>query len=186
MDQIRYTLSGLWIKFMNQQFLKQLQTKYGKQNPAFLKAGDTVRIFERIREKEKDRVQVFEGLVIATKHGHGLDGSFTVRKIAAGNIGVEKVYPLHNPIILKIERLKSAKTSRAKIYFMRDRYGKAARFKVEKPNPGIWEEKGAEEELEKIADETAQAAEEAKEAREKQEKEQSPRGEVVKEEEKNG
>jgi len=154
---------------MNQQLLQKIQKQYGKQNPPQLKAGDTVRVHERIIEKDKQRTQVFEGLVLATKHGLGLNGSFTVRKIAVGAIGVEKVFPIHSPNILKVERLKSSESNRSKIYFMRERFGKAAKIKNEIKDSFIWEEKGAEEELEKIKEETAEAAEEKAEESEQSE-----------------
>lgn len=154
---------------MNQELLKKLQNKYGKKNPAQLKAGDTVRVYEKVVEKEKVRTQVFEGLVLATKHGQGLNGSFIVRKISVGGVGVEKIFPLHSPNLIKIERVKSAKINRSKIYYMRGLFGKAAKIKSEYANPKLWEEKGAEEELEKIKEETAQAAEEAAEEKEEEE-----------------
>jgi large subunit ribosomal protein L19 len=108
-----------------------LLKKYGKNNAPSLKAGDTVKIHQKIKEGEKERVQIFEGLVIAVKHGRSLDGTFTVRKIAAGGVGVERTYPLHSPMILKVERTKTADVNRAKLYYMRDRMGKNARFKNE-------------------------------------------------------
>jgi large subunit ribosomal protein L19 len=117
-----------------------LLAKYGKKNPAAVKAGDTVRVHQKIKEGDKERVQVFEGLVIATKHGRGLNGSFTVRKIAAGGIGVERMYPLHSPNIVKVERTKTADVSRAKLYYMRDRRGKSARFNNESQNAMSWSE----------------------------------------------
>jgi len=117
-----------------------LLAKYGKKNAPAVKPGDTVRVHQKIKEGEKERVQIFEGLVIAVKHGAGLDGSFTVRKIAAGGIGVERTYPLHSPNVVKVERVKSAKVARAKLYYMRDRKGKNARFKHEGQNPMSWAE----------------------------------------------
>lgn len=108
-----------------------LLKKYGKNNAPTLKAGDTVKVHQKIKEGEKERVQIFEGLVIAVKHGRGLDGTFTVRKLATGGIGVERTYPLHSPNILKVERTKTADVSRAKLYYMRERMGKNARFKHE-------------------------------------------------------
>jgi len=117
-----------------------LLAKYGKKNAPAVKAGDTVRVYQKIKEGEKERVQIFEGLVIAVKHGRTLDGSFTVRKIAAGGIGVERTYPLHSPNVVKVERTKTAKVSRAKLYYMRDRRGKNARFKVEESSPMTWAE----------------------------------------------
>lgn len=148
---------------MNQEILQTIQKKYGKQNIPELKAGDTIRVFEKIKEKNKDRVQIFEGLVIARKHGKSLDGSFTVRKVTTGGFGVEKIFPLHSPNVIKIERLKSAKVNRAKLYYMRERFGRGARFKKETATHKVWEEKDAEEVLEQIAEETAEAAEQTAE-----------------------
>jgi len=108
-----------------------------------IKPGQTVRVHQRIKEGNKERVQPFEGLVIATKHGRGLDGTFTVRKISEG-VGVERIYPLHSPTIDKIEILKTAKVRRAKLYYMRERFGKQARMKRKEkmviPSSGAAEE----------------------------------------------
>ncbi len=93
-----------------------------------IKSGQTIRVYQRVKEGAKERIQPFEGLVIATKHGRGLDGTFTVRKISEG-VGVERIYPLHSPTIDKIEILKVAKVRRAKLYYMRERFGKRARMK---------------------------------------------------------
>ncbi len=93
-----------------------------------IKPGQTIRVYQRVKEGAKERVKPFEGLVIATKHGRGLDGTFTVRKISEG-IGVERIYPLHSPTIDKIEILKKADVRRAKLYYMRERSGKSARIK---------------------------------------------------------
>ncbi len=114
--------------------------KYGKHNPAVLNAGNTIRVHQRIKEGDKERVQIFEGLVIAVKHGKSLDGSFTVRKLAANNIGVERIYPLHSPNVVKVELVKTAAVSRAKLYYMRDRLGKAARFRGETRMSQVWDE----------------------------------------------
>ena len=99
-----------------------------KSNLPEIKPGQTVRVHQRVKEGAKTRVQPFEGLVIAAKHGRGLDGTFTVRKIAEG-VGVEKIYPLHSPTIDKIEILKTSKVRRAKLYYMRERSGKSAKMK---------------------------------------------------------
>ena len=96
-----------------------------------IKPGQTIRVYQRIKEGNKERIQLFEGLVIATKHGRGLNGTFTVRKISEG-VGVERVYPLHSPTIDKIEILKTSKVRRAKLYYMRERFGKQARMKRQK------------------------------------------------------
>ncbi len=122
--------------------LYQAVTKqFGRSSTPELHVGDTVRIHQKVKEGDKERVQVFEGLVIAAKHGTGMNGTFTMRKIAAGGVGVERVFPLHLPSIVKIERVKHAKVRRAKLYYMRGRSGKAARFSTETMLKGkTWEE----------------------------------------------
>ncbi len=93
-----------------------------------VKPGYTVRVHEKIQEGSKERVQIFEGLVISVHNGHiPTDASFTVRRVVSG-IGVEKVFPLHSPSIEKIEVKKVAKVRRAKLFFLRGRSGKAARM----------------------------------------------------------
>jgi large subunit ribosomal protein L19 len=96
-----------------------------------IRSGQTVRVYQRVKEGSKERIQVFEGLVIAIKHGRGLNGTFTVREISEG-VGVERVYPLHSPTIDKIEVTKTSQVRRAKLYYMRERFGKQARMKKTK------------------------------------------------------
>jgi len=91
------------------------------------KSGDTVRVHVRIKEGEKERVQIFEGLVIRKRRG-GVRSSFTVRKVSYG-IGVERIFPLHSPIIDKIEVVRQGRVRRARLYYIRERKGKAARIK---------------------------------------------------------
>ena len=93
--------------------------------------GDTVDVHYRVKEGDKERTQIFRGVVISRK-GAGINQSFTVRKMSAG-IGVERIFPLHSPNILKIERIRQGAVRRAKLYYLRDRKGKAARIK-EKEN----------------------------------------------------
>lgn len=100
-------------------FTQQLKKEVPDMRP-----GQVVRVHERIKEGNKERIQVFEGLVIAVKHGKGLNGMFTVRKMAAGKIGVERTFPLHLPAIEKIEILREEKVRRAKLYFVRDQVDK--------------------------------------------------------------
>jgi len=100
-----------------------------KKNVPDIKPGDTVRVHEKIQEKGKERIQVFEGIVIATKHGKGITGTMTIRRVSSG-IGVEKVFPLHMPAIQKIEITKRAKVRRAKLYYLRGAKGKRARLKA--------------------------------------------------------
>ncbi len=101
--------------------------------------GDTVRVHVKIKEGDKYRIQVFEGVVIAQKN-NGISSTFTVRKVSFG-YGIERIFPLHSPIIEKMEVVKSGKVRRARLYYLRGRRGKAARLKetgrVERASEGI-------------------------------------------------
>ena len=96
------------------------------ERPA-MRSGDTVRVHVKVREGDKERIQVFEGTVIG-QHRGGARATFTVRKVSFGQ-GVERIFPLHSPIIQKVEIMRSAKVRRAKLYYLRDLKGKAARMK---------------------------------------------------------
>ena len=101
--------------------------KYKKAEPPVVAVGDTVRVHLKVREGNRERIQVFEGVVIAKKHG-GIEETFTVRRVSYG-VGVEKVFPLHTPAIEKIEVVRHGKVRRAKLYYLRNRVGKAAKIK---------------------------------------------------------
>ena len=90
-------------------------------------AGDTVKVHVKVREGDKERIQVFEGIIIGMHRG-GARASFTVRKVSFGQ-GVERIFPLHSPVIQKIEVVRTAKVRRAKLYYLRDLKGKAARMR---------------------------------------------------------
>ena len=89
--------------------------------------GDTVKVHVKIKEGDKSRIQIFEGTVIAKTHG-GISETFTVRRVAHG-CGIERVFPLHSPVVDKVEVVRSGKVRRAKLYYLRDRVGKAAKVK---------------------------------------------------------
>jgi len=99
------------------------------QRPA-IKPGDTVRVHVKVREGDKERIQVFEGMVIGMHRG-GARATFTVRKVSFGQ-GVERIFPLHSPTIDKVELVRSAQVRRAKLNFLRNLRGKAARMKEQK------------------------------------------------------
>ena len=107
--------------------LREVTTEYLKSDIPEFRPGDNVKVHVRLKEGEKERIQVFEGLVIARKHG-GISETFTVRKISSG-IGVERVFPLHSPSVAKIEVSRRGRVRRAKIYYIRELRGKAARIK---------------------------------------------------------
>ena len=108
--------------------IKQFDNKQLKAGVPEIKSGMKVRVWQKIKEGDKERLQAFEGVVIAAKHGRGKSGTFTVRKISSG-IGVERIFPLHAPMIEKIEVLSQAKVRRAKLYYVRGRIGKKAKMK---------------------------------------------------------
>ena len=89
--------------------------------------GDTVKVHNRIKEGSRERVQIFEGTVIAKKHG-GIQETFTVRRVSYG-VGVEKTFPMHSPNVEKVEVVRKGKVRRAKLYYLRERFGKAAKVK---------------------------------------------------------
>jgi large subunit ribosomal protein L19 len=95
-----------------------------------MKSGDTIRVHVKVREGDKERIQIFEGIVIGLHRG-GARASFTVRKVSFGQ-GVERIFPLHSPTIAKVDLVRSARVRRAKLYFLRALKGKAARMKETK------------------------------------------------------
>ena len=97
-----------------------------KEVPAF-NVGDTIKVHVKIQEGDKSRIQIFEGTVIAKKHG-GVNETFTVRRVAHG-CGIERVFPLHSPVVEKVEVIRRGKVRRAKLYYLRDRVDKAAKVK---------------------------------------------------------
>ena len=107
--------------------IEKIDARALKDTVPSLRAGDTVKVHVKVKEGEKERVQVFEGMVIALKHG-GPRATMTVRKTSFGH-GVERIFPLHAPTIQKIEVLRSHHVRRAKLYYMRGRKGKAARLR---------------------------------------------------------
>ncbi len=107
--------------------MKALTSQYMKEELPQMNVGDTVRVHVKIKEGARERVQVFEGTIIARKHG-GIEESITVRRLSYG-VGCEKVFPVHSPNIVKVETVRRGKVRRAKLYYLRDRLGKAAKVK---------------------------------------------------------
>ena len=106
--------------------IQEIESAQVTERPT-MRPGDTVRVHVKVKEGEKERVQIFEGLVIG-QHRGGARATFTVRKVAFGQ-GVERIFPLHSPMIEKIEVVRSARVRRAKLYFLRKLRGKAARLR---------------------------------------------------------
>lgn len=107
--------------------LKLIEQSSMKENKPVVHIGDTVKVYCKIKEGDKERIQMFEGTVIAQKHG-GVQETFTVRRIAHG-CGIERVFPVHSPNVDHVEVVRSGHVRRAKLYYLRDRVGKAAKVK---------------------------------------------------------
>ena len=107
--------------------MKALTSQYMKEELPQMNIGDTVRVHVKIKEGARERVQAFEGTIIARKHG-GIEESITVRRLSYG-VGCEKVFPVHSPNIVKVETVRRGKVRRAKLYYLRNRLGKAAKVK---------------------------------------------------------
>ena len=107
--------------------IKSIEHEQLKSKIPELRVGNTVRVHVRIKEGNKERIQVFEGIIIK-KQGGGLNATFTVRKISYG-VGVEKTFLVHSPLVEKVELVRVGKARRAKLYYLRDRVGKAAKTK---------------------------------------------------------
>ena len=105
----------------------ETQQEYLRDDIPTFRPGDTLRVNVRVREGEKERLQAFEGVCIARKHG-GVQETFTVRKVSGG-IGVERIFPLHSPSIESVVVVREGRVRRAKLYYLRERRGKAARIK---------------------------------------------------------
>ena len=107
--------------------IKELESQQLKKEMPVINVGDTVRVHVKIKEGSRERIQVFEGIVIARKHG-GIGETITVRRVSYG-VGCEKVFPLHSPNVAMIETVRKGQVRRAKLYYLRDRVGKAAKIK---------------------------------------------------------
>ncbi len=107
--------------------LKAIAQNSLKAEPPVITIGDTVKVHVKIREGERERVQIFEGTVIARK-GSGVSETFTVRRVSYG-VGVERVFPVHSPNVAAVESVRHGKVRRAKLYYLRDRVGKASKVK---------------------------------------------------------
>lgn len=105
-----------------------------KRTKLNLKAGNTVKVWQKIQEKGKTRLQAYEGLIIAHKHGDEAGATFTVRRVASG-VGMEKIFPLYSPNIDKIEVLRESKVRRSKLYYIRDKAAKEVRRRMKKVSP---------------------------------------------------
>ena len=112
-----------------EKFNKEQETRQSGQGKLpDLRPGDTIKVHQKIKEGDKERIQIFEGIIIAKKHGEGIPGTITVRKVVDG-IGVERIFPIHSPSVDKIEIVRHGKVRRAKLYYLRTAKGKKAKLK---------------------------------------------------------
>lgn len=141
--------------------IKSIEHEQLKNKVPDIRVGNTVRVHQRIKEGNRQRIQVFEGIVIKKQNG-GLNETFTVRRVAYG-VGVEKTFLLHSPLIEKVETVRVGKARRAKLYYLRDRLGKAAKTKenvgarIENKEIVLKEEMPAAEEAEEVKAESTVA-----------------------------
>lgn len=156
---------------MTNMIIQEIAKDYKKKNTPDPKPGDTVRVHQLIKEGAKERIQIFEGVVIKRQHGSELGATFTVRKIAVGGVGVEKTFLLHSPLVIKVERVRASKVRRAKLFYLRNTKSSKIRLRQDKPSKKIWEEPEAEKELEKIKEEQAEEAQVKAQEKEKEEQE---------------
>ena len=112
---------------MNQDIIRQIENEQLKTDRPDFRVGDTIRVYARIKEGTRERIQMFEGTVIAKRNG-GIGETFTVRRISYG-VGVEKTFPIHSPNVVKVDVIRSGKVRRAKLFYLRDRVGKSAKVK---------------------------------------------------------
>ena len=111
--------------------IDKIENKFLKTDLPVFRSGDKVRVKIKISEENKDRVQAYEGIVLKTQ-GSGINKTFTVRKISFNNVGVERTFLLHSPMIQSLERISEGIVRRSKLYYLRDRVGKKARVKTKK------------------------------------------------------
>ena len=140
--------------------IKSIEHEQLKNKIPELKIGDTVKVHQRIKEGNRERIQVFEGIIIK-KQGGGVNATFTVRRVAYG-VGVEKTFLVHSPMVEKVELVRVGKARRAKLYYLRDRIGKAAKTKenvaarIENREIIIKEEPVVQEVVDTVAEETVE------------------------------
>lgn len=140
------------------ELIQKVEQKYRKHAVVDVRTGDTVRVHQKVKEGNKERVQVFEGVVIRTDRKDSLNGSITVRRIASG-VGVEKTYLMHSPLVLKVEVMKRSKVRRKYLTYLRERSGKSARLTAvafDKNAVNTVADKAAETEIEHIKEELAE------------------------------
>lgn len=122
----RMLVGGCYIMRQNE-LISKINAEQLKSDVPEFRAGDTVRVSVKVVEGSNERIQVFEGVVIK-RHGTGIQATYTVRKITSG-VGVERIFPLHSPRVAKLEVTRRGAVRRAKLYYLRERHGKAARIK---------------------------------------------------------
>lgn len=146
-----------------QELIKKFEKNQIKRKMPEIKPGDTVKVHQKIKEGDKERIQFFQGVVIRVSNGYGLNGTFTIRKIASG-VGVEKIFPFHLPTIVKLEVLKRGNVRRAKLYYLRKLEQKKAKLKEKNISQEDLDKMGFDEVKEKEVIRVKQEAEAKKKA----------------------
>jgi large subunit ribosomal protein L19 len=142
--------------FISMEAITHFAQQSMKKSVPALRPGDTVRVHQKIREGNKERIQIFEGVVMAVRGSKAINSSFVVRRIASG-VGVERTFPLHSPNVVKVERLKSSKVRQARLYYLRERFGRLARMRGEVRSQDAWQELKDDKEVTIPGEETIEA-----------------------------
>jgi len=155
---------------MHAALIQKVSAKYEKKNVPVLRSGDVVRVHQKVREGNKERIQVFEGIVIRVRGGRGMDGTFTVRRVSGG-IGIERTFPLHLASISKVEKTKRIQIRQSRPYYLRTLTSRQIRkaSRGELAEFATWEDTAAAEEAEEIKAEQAAEAEAREAAKEAEE-----------------
>lgn len=164
--------------------IKEITKNYRKKIIPEVLPGDTVKVYQKIKEGDKERIQVFEGVVLGKKHGSEIGGTITVRKVSKG-VGVERIFPIHSPSIEKIEVIRRSKVRRSKLNYLRDAKGKRARLqrkefdkdKVNKVKELEEEKAKKEKEKEPKEEDSEEKKTEEKTTEKKEEKKEEPKKE---------
>ncbi len=171
-----------YYKNMTNQVISPIDTK--SRVDVKIQSGDSVKVWQKIKEKNKIRLQVFEGIVIAKKHGNEAGSTFTVRRVGTDGIGIEKTFPLFSPMIDKIEVIKRSKTKRAKLYYLRKKTARKIKEKLRRVfSMGISTVSELEEEKKKIEQEKLQKQKEEKDKKQQEDREKKEEQERKKQDE---
>lgn len=150
--------------------MQEFEKKHSKKSIPNIKPGDVVRVHEKIKDGKKERIQIFEGIVLKMQNGKGLNATFTVRKISFG-IGVEKTFPFHLPSIVKIETIKKIKNRKSKLYYLRNLTDRQIKKRNELKEYAVWNDEASLAETQEIKKRKEEEAKQKTLAKQKEQEE---------------